>query len=126
MQPRPKMILAFVGNGKGAFAVTFKKAKGHGAFFGAAHIFLKFPLHDFVEGLFVHSGFLAHNGKTGQGRNSWETAQASFRRANYREPRLAGLPRLAVVAELVLAAGAAAARRQEVCQVLNRQSLRLA
>src|ERR1039458_2138539 len=45
-------------------------------------------------------------------------------RANYKEPRLAGLPRLAVVAACVLAAGAAAARRQEVCPVLNRQSLR--
>jgi hypothetical protein len=45
-------------------------AKKYGTFFGAAHIFLKFPFRDCVERLFVHTGFLAHSGKTGQGRNS--------------------------------------------------------
>jgi hypothetical protein len=68
MQPHPKMLFAFVGHGKGAVAVAFKMAKEHGVFFGAAHIFLKFPFRDCVERLFVHTGFLAQSGKTGQGR----------------------------------------------------------
>lgn len=55
MQPRPKMIFAFMGNRKGAVAVAFKKTKDHGAFFGATHIFLKFPFRDCVERLFVHA-----------------------------------------------------------------------
>jgi hypothetical protein len=41
---------------KGAVTVAFKMAKEHGAFFGAAHIFLKFPFPDCVERLFVHTG----------------------------------------------------------------------
>jgi len=56
MQPRPKMIFAFIRNGKGAVAVAFKKANEHGAFFGAAHVFLKFPVRDGIKRLFVHVG----------------------------------------------------------------------
>jgi hypothetical protein len=55
MQPRPKTIFAFGGDGKGAVGVAFKMAKEYGAFFGAAHIFLKFPFRDCVERLFVHN-----------------------------------------------------------------------
>jgi hypothetical protein len=58
-------------------------AKKHGAFFGAAHIFLKFPLRDCVERLFVHTGFLAHSGKTGQGRNSKGFCNRKFRALVY-------------------------------------------
>jgi hypothetical protein len=51
-------------------------AKEDGAVFGAAHIFLKFPFRDCVERLFVHTGFLAHSEKTGQGRNAaWVICQ---------------------------------------------------
>ena len=64
VQPRPKMILAFVGNGEGAVAVAFKKAKRHGAYFGTTHILLEFPFDDFVEGWFVHGVFLAQSEKT--------------------------------------------------------------
>jgi hypothetical protein len=55
MQPRPKMIFAFVGKAKCAVAVAFKMVKEHGAFFGAAHIFLKFPFRDCVD---PYTGFL--------------------------------------------------------------------
>lgn len=55
MQPRPKLIFTFVGNGEGAVALAFKKANEHGSFFGATHIFLKFPFCDYVERLIVHN-----------------------------------------------------------------------
>ena len=55
-QPLQKVILAFIGNGKGAVAVPFKKTKEHGALLGAAYVFLKFPVRDCVKRLFVHVG----------------------------------------------------------------------
>ena len=65
MQPRPKMIFAIIRNGKAVVAVAFKKAKEHATFFGAAHIFSKFPLRDCVERLFVHAWFLSTQWKGG-------------------------------------------------------------
>lgn len=57
MQPRPKMIFAFGGNGKGAVAVALKKTKGYGSVFGAAQVFAKLPFGDYAKRSFVHAGF---------------------------------------------------------------------
>jgi hypothetical protein len=65
MQPRPEIIFAFTDKRKGAVAVAFKKTKQHGAFFGAPHIFLKFPFRDCVERLFDHTGFPSTQRKGG-------------------------------------------------------------
>lgn len=57
--------LTFIGNGKCAVAVAFEITKEHAAFFGAAHIFLKFLFRDCVKRLFAHAGFSSTQRKDG-------------------------------------------------------------
>lgn len=59
LQPCPELAFAFKRDGHGAVTVALEQAKRHAVLFGAEHIFLEFPLGDYVELSFVHFVSLA-------------------------------------------------------------------
>ena len=59
LQQFPELAFAFKRDGKGAVTVALEQAKRHAMLFGAEHIFLEFPLGDYVELSFVHFVSLA-------------------------------------------------------------------